>query len=65
MLYGSESEIDDSDDGGDQPSTRPDRASKALGKLRQRGPRLRLDDGEPMDLLYGAAEKLTGAYTSP
>ncbi|KAH9931181.1 ribosomal RNA-processing protein 12 [Epithele typhae] len=57
VLYGSESEIDESDDegapapGAGKPKRRDDKA----------GARLRVDDDEPMDLLSGAATHVTTA----
>ncbi|KAF8515453.1 NUC173-domain-containing protein [Gautieria morchelliformis] len=57
VLYGSESEIEDSDD--DDALPHADKTSRAATTKRQKGARLRLDDDEPMDLLHGAAEQLT------
>ncbi|KAI0332309.1 NUC173-domain-containing protein [Cubamyces sp. BRFM 1775] len=54
VLYGSESELDDSDDE-DVPAQNA--ASKRRGK--DTGARLRVDDDEPMDLLSGAASRVT------
>ncbi|KAG6830460.1 hypothetical protein H0H92_000613 [Tricholoma furcatifolium] len=54
VLYGSESELDDSDDEG---ATQANQQQKK--KQRDHGARLRLDDDEPMDLLSGAAARLT------
>ncbi|CAL1707164.1 unnamed protein product [Somion occarium] len=56
VLYGSESELDDSDD--EMPSGRQDRAGK---RKDNGGARLRVDDDEPMDLLAGAASRITSA----
>ncbi|KIJ49356.1 hypothetical protein M422DRAFT_59161 [Sphaerobolus stellatus SS14] len=58
VLYGSESEIDESDDEADQPTSR---SKKAAGSKRQqdKGVRIRVHGDEPMDLLHGVAEKLT------
>ncbi|EGO00192.1 hypothetical protein SERLA73DRAFT_122251 [Serpula lacrymans var. lacrymans S7.3] len=56
VLYGSESEIDDSDD--DERTSRPNAAAK---RKADHGVRLRVDDDEPMDLLQGAAARLTSA----
>ena len=55
VLYGSESELEDSDDedGPSQASSAPKRKGKDAGA------RLRVDDDEPMDLLSGAASRLT------
>jgi len=50
VLYGSESELEDSDDEDD--ATSPNESRK---KSAEHGARLRLDDDEPMDLLEGAA----------
>jgi ribosomal RNA-processing protein 12 len=59
VLYGSESELGDSDDDDDGAAERrPAPRGKAAGA---RGARLRVDDDEPMDLLHGAGSKLTGA----
>jgi ribosomal RNA-processing protein 12 len=54
VLYGSESEVDDSDEEAHQPRQQP--LKKAHG---QGGARLRMDDDEPMDLLHGAAAKIS------
>ncbi|KAF5380415.1 hypothetical protein D9615_004614 [Tricholomella constricta] len=59
VLYGSESELDDSDD------EAPAQASKNPKKKPQgHGARLRLDDDEPMDLLSGAASRITNASSN-
>ncbi len=50
-MYGSESEIEDSDEDTHIPTSE----KKNIGQ----GARLRLDDDEPMDLLQGAAVKIT------
>jgi ribosomal RNA-processing protein 12 len=50
-LYGSESEIEDSDEDTHISTSE----KKNIGQ----GARLRLDDDEPMDLLQGAAVKIT------
>lgn len=52
-MYGSESEVDDSDD--EMPSGHQERG----GKRKDAGARLRVDDDEPMDLLAGAASRIT------
>ncbi|KAH9935629.1 NUC173-domain-containing protein [Fomitopsis serialis] len=57
VLYGSESEIDDSDD--EVPAARNKRSEKS--KNNAGGARIRMDDDEPMDLLRGAATRLTNA----
>ncbi|PIL36261.1 hypothetical protein GSI_01923 [Ganoderma sinense ZZ0214-1] len=57
VLYGSESEIEDSDDE-DRPMQNPS-AVKRKGK--DAGARLRVDDDDPMDLLSGAASRVTTA----
>lgn len=60
MLYGSESELDDSDEEGEAPQR-----SAITGKQRKGGDyaaRLRVDDDEPMDLLAGAASRITSKY---
>ncbi|KAG6866736.1 hypothetical protein C0991_011395 [Blastosporella zonata] len=54
VLYGSESELGDSDD------EAPTQANKQQKKKQpEHGARLRLDDDEPMDLLAGAASRIT------
>ena len=60
-MYGSESELDDSDDEG--PSIRSNTPSKR--KSADQGARLRIDDDEPMDLLQGAASRITSVYQLP
>ena len=55
VLYGSESEIEDSDD--DDAHAHNVGAAKRKGK--DAGARLRVDDDEPMDLLSGAASRVT------
>lgn len=60
MLYGSESEPDDSDEEGEAPQR-----SANAGKQRKGGDyaaRLRVDDDEPMDLLAGAASRITSMH---
>ncbi|CAA7261659.1 unnamed protein product [Cyclocybe aegerita] len=57
VLYGSESELDDSDD--DAPAA----PSGSHKKHAAEGARLRLDDDEPMDLLQGAGTKITTAQS--
>lgn len=58
VLYGSESEIEDSDEDDGKLSTRHP-VSKTGSRRQEKGVRLRLDDNEPMDLLHGVSEKLT------
>jgi len=58
VLYGSESELDDSDD--DEQPSRPMAGPKRKGV--EQGVRLRVDDDEPMDLLQGAALRLTSGF---
>ena len=53
ILYGSQSELDDSDDEGSVVVT-------GNKKKRIQDVRLRMDDDEPMDLLEGAAMRMTG-----
>ncbi|KAK7005671.1 rRNA processing protein [Favolaschia claudopus] len=55
VLYGSESELDDSDD--DEPQQRGQASAKKKGA--DHGARIRIDDDEPMDLLQGAASRIT------
>lgn len=57
VLYGSESELDDSDE--DEQVSRPTAGPKRKGI--EQGVRLRVDDDEPMDLLQGVASRLTNA----
>ncbi len=59
VLYGSESELEDSDDEDVPASTNNSRKMKNP----KYDARLRLDDDEPMDLLQGAAGHVTS--TSP
>ncbi|KAJ7200710.1 armadillo-type protein [Mycena rebaudengoi] len=56
VLYGSESELDDSDDD-DAQRGRPTVPAKKKGA--EHGARIRIDDDEPMDLLEGAASRIT------
>ena len=56
VLYGSESELGDSDD------EEAEQAPRAQGrKGNAGGARLRVDDDQPMDLLSGAASGVTSA----
>lgn len=57
VLYGSESELDDSDNDAQMPSKKQQRK-----KQTEQGARLRLDDDEPIDLLSGAASRITSAF---
>ncbi|KAF9469880.1 ribosomal RNA-processing protein 12 [Collybia nuda] len=61
VLYGSESELGETDDD-EASSTRPRGYSKK--KPLNLDVRLRLDDDEPMDLLQGAASRLTTSNSS-
>lgn len=54
VLYGSESELDESDDEG---QAQHEGGSKHKGD--DHGLRLRVDDDEPMDLLQGAVSRIT------
>jgi len=54
VLYGSESELDDSDDEVAEAPT-----SGLKNKKVRQDVRLRVDDDEPMDLLQGAATRVT------
>lgn len=57
VLYGSDSELDDSDD-----EDVPQQKGKPSASQRKfEGARIRLDNDEPMDLLHGAATKVTTA----
>ncbi|KII92412.1 hypothetical protein PLICRDRAFT_172507 [Plicaturopsis crispa FD-325 SS-3] len=60
VLYGSESELDDSDD--ERPAAQSNAQSKRKGN--EHGARLRVDDDEPMDLLQGAASRVTNAQSN-
>jgi len=60
VLYGSESELDDSDD--EAPAARSNAPPKRKGA--DHGARLRIDDDEPMDLLQGAVSRITNAQSS-
>ncbi|KAG2119918.1 NUC173 domain-containing protein [Suillus discolor] len=60
VLYGSESELDDSDE--DEQASRPMAGPKRKGV--EQGVRLRVDDDEPMDLLQGVASRLTNAQAN-
>ncbi|KAH7920537.1 NUC173-domain-containing protein [Leucogyrophana mollusca] len=60
VLYGSESELDDSEE--DESTSRPAPPNKRKGT--EHGVRLRVDDDEPMDLLQGAASRMTNAKTN-
>lgn len=55
VLYGSESEYEDTDD-----EKQVERPTARSGKGGEYGVRLRADDDEPMDLLQGAASQVTG-----
>jgi len=55
VLYGSESELDDSDE--------EHKTARTIKKKGQNGPRLRLDSDVPMDLLEGAATHVLGELT--
>lgn len=59
MLYGSESELDDSDNDDPMGSTKPSTVKTKGGRG---GARLRMDGDNPIDLLQGAASRLTSAY---
>ncbi|KAH8119547.1 NUC173-domain-containing protein [Phellopilus nigrolimitatus] len=61
VLYGSESESDESDDG--RPAA-PQLTAKKGKKGKDMGTRLRVDDDEPMDLLQGANTRITSARKS-
>ncbi|KAJ3778669.1 armadillo-type protein [Lentinula raphanica] len=62
ILYGSESEVDASDD---EEGTGGNRSKpRAKDKNQAQGMRLRADDDEPMDLLQGVASRITTASTN-
>lgn len=54
VLYGSESELDESDD-----EEQLHRGVSSKRKDGEHGLRLRVDDDEPMDLLQGAVSRIT------
>ncbi|EKM54256.1 uncharacterized protein PHACADRAFT_257981 [Phanerochaete carnosa HHB-10118-sp] len=58
VLYGSESELDDSDD--EDATSQPVKGSRTHQAT---GARIRADDNSPMDLLSGAASGITNAMT--
>lgn len=62
ILYGSESEVDASDD--DEGAGRKPSQLRTKSKKQSQGMRLRLDDDEPMDLLQGVASRITSEYMS-
>ncbi|KAI8992894.1 NUC173-domain-containing protein [Trametes punicea] len=59
VLYGSESELEDSDD-----EEAPAQKGASNRKAKDSGARLRVDDDEPLDLLSGAASKVTTAHSN-
>lgn len=59
-MYGSESELDDSED--EAPTARTNAPTKRKGA--DQGARIRVDDDEPMDLLQGAASRITSKCKS-
>lgn len=60
VLYGSESELDDSED------ENTDKPAPLKGKKKQMGnARLRMDGDNPIDLLQGAATQVTSKHDSP
>lgn len=63
VLYGSESELDDSDDENEAPAA-PAKHNKRGGASGE-GVRLKMDDDEPMDLLAGAATRVTSTRAFP
>lgn len=56
VLYGSESELDESDE-----EEHAQRGGNSKRKGNEHGLRLRVDDDEPMDLLQGAVSRITSA----
>ena len=60
-MYGSESELDGSDD--ETPAGHSSAPTKRKGA--DHGARLRIDNDEPMDLLQGAASRITRVYQLP
>ncbi|KAG1771700.1 armadillo-type protein [Suillus occidentalis] len=62
VLYGSESELDDSDE--DEQVSRPTGMAGPKRRGVEQGVRLRVDDDEPMDLLQGVASRLTNAQAN-
>jgi ribosomal RNA-processing protein 12 len=61
VLYGSESELDDSED---DEATGHSGTGRSKRKGSEHGARLRLDDDEPMDLLQGTASRITSMHPS-
>ncbi|KAK0195371.1 armadillo-type protein [Armillaria mellea] len=59
VLYGSESELEDSDD--EQEPTQP---TNKRNQRKFEGSRLRMDNDEPMDLLQGTASRVTNIQSS-
>ncbi|KAK0212882.1 armadillo-type protein [Desarmillaria ectypa] len=59
VLYGSESELEDSDD--EQEPTKP---TNPRNQRKFEGSRLRMDNDEPMDLLQGTASRVTNVQSS-
>ena len=64
MLYGSESEIEDSDkeEGAQELPRRKEKQSKKKGRVDDET-RLRVDDEEPLDLLDGTIRRLTSGHS--
>ena len=56
VLYGSESELDESDQEHNVAS------EKRKSKVKSTGTRIRVDDDEPMDLLHGANTRVTSEF---
>ncbi|KAJ6625900.1 armadillo-type protein [Mycena sp. CBHHK59/15] len=63
VLYGSDSGSEDSD-ADDEPVQRGRAAMQGKKKGTEQGARIRIDDDEPMDLLQGAASRITHGTSS-
>ncbi|KAK0485757.1 armadillo-type protein [Armillaria novae-zelandiae] len=59
VLYGSESELEDSDD-----EREPTQTTNKRNQRKFEGSRLRMDNDEPMDLLQGTASRVTNVQSS-
>lgn len=64
VLYGSESEIEDSDEEEGAGAAKGRKGQAQVKGKREFGARLRGDDEQPMDLLSGAATRVTSTFPS-
>jgi len=64
VLYGSESEVDDSEDDEEQAPQARGRSTVPKKGVDHGGVRLRVDDDEPIDLLQGVASRITDGRSS-